>query len=174
MNIVDIIIIAVILLFAGAGFFFGFVRTVGYLLCNVVGLYLAYRFYSPVGEWIIKVTGWDGNSAQFWAFVIGFILISIAVGLIGRLIIKLLDLVARLPFISLVNRFAGLAFGILQGVLICASILYVVARYPIATNVMTLIEQSKMVGLLNYVVVLISPFIPEGLKLMKSVIQNFK
>jgi membrane protein required for colicin V production len=174
MNIVDIIIVAVILLFAGAGFFFGFVRTVGYLLCNVVGMYLAYRFYKPVGEWIISVTNWDSNSAQFWAFVIGFILISVAVGLIGRLVIKLLDLVARLPFISLVNRLAGLGFGILQGVLICAGILYVIARYPLSTSIMTLVENSHLVGYLQYAVVLVTPFIPEGLKLMKSVIQNFK
>jgi len=174
MNLVDFILLGVIIAFGAAGFWFGFVRTVGYFLCNIVGLYFAFRFYKPVGEWMLKITNWDSNTAQFWTFVIGFVLISVAIGFVGRLVVKLLDVVARLPFISLINRLAGLGFGLLQGILVCAAVLYVLARYPIGAGAMTAIEQSQMVGLLNYVVVLLSPFIPEGLKLMKSAIQNFK
>ncbi|MBQ2615204.1 MAG: CvpA family protein [Clostridia bacterium] len=77
----------------------------------------------------------SGYIAELAINILAFVLVLILVKLLLMLFSRLLKLFTSLPVIGLVNRFAGLAFGILEGILVVTVLLaaiYVVA--PLREN----------------------------------------
>lgn len=173
MPIFDIVVIIIIIGFGLAGLWFGLVQTFGSLVGTVAGVYLAFRYYSPVAEWLMRTTGWQGNIARIVVFVIAFILINRLIGLAFWLINKILKIVTELPFIHSADHMLGLVFGLIEGAMVVGVSLYFISRFPLGDKFMAALAASKIAPLLNVFIVVLKPFIPEAIKIIKSTIGLF-
>jgi membrane protein required for colicin V production len=173
MPIFDIVIIIIIIGFGLAGLWFGLVQTFGSLVGTIAGVYLAFRYYSPVADWIIHATGWQGNITRIIVFIAAFILINRLVGLAFWLINRILKIVTELPFIHSADHLLGLIFGLLEGAMVVGVSLYFIARFPLGDKFMAALSASRIAPLLDVFIVVLKPFIPEAIKIIKSTIGLF-
>jgi len=173
MPIFDIVVIIIIIGFGLAGLWFGLVQTFGSLVGTIAGVYLAFRYYSPVADWLIGVTGWQGNIAKIVVFMAAFILINRLIGLAFWLINKILKIITELPFIHSADHLLGLVFGIIEGAMVVGIALYFIARFPLGDKFMAALSASRIAPFLDVFIVVLKPFIPEAIKIIKSTIGLF-
>lgn len=135
----DLLIGGGILLSAFAGWRNGLIRQIISLLGAFVAYFLAKSFYllmAPVikqfiavpteGDSWINSLGLSDSLYNGISFVILFFVFLLAIRLIGLL----LNTVASLPGLSLVNRFSGMLVGFVFGVVVAALIVNVLALVP--------------------------------------------
>lgn len=168
MSLFDVILLLIILGFGFAGLKFGLVYTLGSLLGSVLGIYLSIRYYEPVADWLIKVTGWGDNVLRIIVFAIAFILINRAVGLIFWFLGKTLQLVNRIPFIATFNRLFGFLFGIFEGGITIGFIFYFAAKFPVSETMTRLLATSIVVPYTIALAEVIIGFWPRGFDLLRS------
>lgn len=174
MSLFDIILLIVIAGFAMFGFWFGLIHTLGSLLGTVFGAYLASRYYEPMADWLMGITGWSGNTAKVLMFVIAFIIINRLVGLIFWLVEKTTNFITHLPFIRGLNRFLGLLFGALEGLITLGLIFYFIERIPLADKYMGWLATSVVAPYCSVLAGILIPLLPEALKILKSSIDYAK
>ena len=164
----DISLLIVIGVFGLFGLWFGFVHTVGSLLGTVLGVYLATRYYGPVAEWLMHVTGWQENTARVIMFIIAFILINRLVGIVFWFVDKSLQIVTKMPFISSVNHILGLLLGVVEGVITIGVILFFIEKYPLSETVTFWIQTSTVAIYAIPIAEVLLPLIPEGLRVLET------
>lgn len=172
MSTTDLALLAIIGVFASAGFFFGFVHTLGSLLGTLLGAYLAGRYYEPVANWIIAVTGWGENISKVAVFIIVFILINRAVGFVFWFIDRTLSLITRLPFIASINRTLGVILGALEGFVTIGLVVYFASKFPLGAPIMSALGGSRIVPGAVAVAAVLLPLLPDALRLLKSTLEN--
>lgn len=168
----DIIAIIVIVGFGFAGYWFGFVQSIGSLLGTVVGIFFAFRDYNIVANWITSHTGMNGNWLNVAVFAVLFIVTSHAVGLIFTLINRVLDLITTIPVIDSINSVLGFVFGLSQGVIILGITLYFISRFPLHPKIMEAIQTSRIAPFLDAFVGVFKPLIPDAIRSIKSTLQG--
>lgn len=156
--------------FALFGFWFGFIHTAGSLLGTLAGAYLASRYYEVMAQWLITITGWQGNTARVVMFILGFIIVSRLVGFAFWIVDRLLSIITRLPFVSSINRILGVALGFLEGVMTLGLMLFFVERFPLSAKIMTMIAESELAPKFRSVADVFIPLLPDALKLLKSTV----
>ena len=124
MNSLDIIFL---ILLGGSilySFFRGLVREVFSFLAVILGFFGASYGYLAMAHWLSR---WMGNEtlAQILGFAILFILIAFCLGLLGRVLSRLL----KKMDLSWADRLGGAAFGFLKAVLLIAIILLVLTAF---------------------------------------------
>jgi membrane protein required for colicin V production len=125
LNWFDFILIAVLLITLILGFIKGLIRQVIGILAVVGGLILASLYYSraaKVFHWLV--------ANELWSNLLGFIIIFIAVLIIGWLIGLLFSKLMKGPF-KFLNHFLGGIFGLLKGILICGVIVFAFLAFPV-------------------------------------------
>lgn len=170
MSFFDLILILIILAFGLAGLWFGLVHTVGSLIGMVLGVYLSFRYYAPVANWIIGITGWQGNIAKVVVFIVAFMLINRLVGFVFWLLDKIFGWFTKLPFISSANRLAGLIFGLIEGAMVLGVVFYFIARFPLNDKFMASLSVSKIAPYLDGLISVLKPFIPAAITVIKSTV----
>jgi len=110
MNIVDIIIIIPLIWGAYRGLKNGFLLEAATLAGLVAGIFFAVIAADVVGRIIVGLVNWNPIPFKFFAFVITFILIVIALKFIAKVIEQMLKAVS----LNFINRLAGLVIGILK------------------------------------------------------------
>jgi len=122
-NWLDIVFAIVLISSVLEGLKEGFARTALGLAAVIVGLVCGLWFYGSVGALF------ESHVGQTWANVLGFLVIFVGVimagGLLGALIAKLLKMI----HLSWLDRLAGGAFGVLRGALVCAVIVAVMMAF---------------------------------------------
>lgn len=131
MNYLDIIILVVLLFFALRGYHSGLVKQLINLLGFVIAIFAAYLFYdklAPVlSQWIPFPEFNNGTLELFsqtfdieimFYNALAFVIIFIAVKLILWVLGITLNMFAKLPIISTLNKLSGLVIGLAQGLLI--------------------------------------------------------
>lgn len=114
MNILDIIIIAVLIIFSLKGFLRGLVNEVSSLTGLVLGSWLAYRFHTIISVPIRTLLHLPVGVSAFAAFV----LILLASGIIAHIIGNLITTALRLVLLGGINRLGGAVIGAAEGSLI--------------------------------------------------------
>ncbi len=168
----DIIIILIIAGFGYAGYWFGFVQSIGSLLGTVIGIIFAFRDYHVIAGWITNHTGVSGNWLNVAIFVLLFVITSHAVGLIFTLINRVLDLITTIPIIDSVNSVLGFVFGMFQGIIIVGISLYFISRFPLHPKIMEAIQVSKIAPFLDAFIYVFKPLIPDAVKSIKSTLEG--
>lgn len=117
MNLLDLLLASVIAYCLIRGVFRGLIKELSSIVGVLGGFYAAYSYYSLLARHIIR---WVGNSgyANIISCLIIFLGVYLAISLMGTLMKYLLDIV----FLGWVDRFCGLFFGTLKGMLIVAAI----------------------------------------------------
>ncbi len=170
MSMFDIILLVVLGGFALFGFWFGFIHTLGSLLGTILGVYLASRYYQPVADWLVNITGWSDNGARVITFIVAFIIINRLIGFLFWIANKFLGLITRLPFIRSIDRLLGAVLGFFEGVVTIGMIFYFIERFPLSEQLMKMVVESTIVPKTVAVAAILLPLVPEALKLLRSTV----
>src|SRR3989339_577007 len=172
MSFFDICLLIIVGGFGLFGLWFGLIQTLGSLLGTLVGLFLASRFYEPMANWLMSVTGWSGNFSKVLMFIVAFVVITRLVGFIFWIIVKILGVITNLPFISGLNHFLGLIFGLAEGIIIVGVSLYFIVRFPLGANFMNALAVSKVAPYITQPVNALMPLIPDAIKFLQSTVKS--
>ena len=119
MLVVDIIIACLIGYALYKGFKEGLVLALISLVSLIVGVFLSLKFSFLFKDWILEKTQWNANVVTICAFVFTFLLVLIAIQLLGKALTKIIKTVA----LGGLNRLAGAVFLGLKMILIISVVL---------------------------------------------------
>lgn len=114
MNLFDIIILAVLILFALKGMVRGLANEASSLAGLILGVWLAYRFYPSLSTPIRDTIHVPAGIADFLAFM----LILLAVGIAAHIVGNIVTAAFRVVMLGGINRLGGLLIGAAEGALL--------------------------------------------------------
>lgn len=120
MSILDIIFIIPIVWLAYAGFKKGLIIELSTLLALILGVFVSLHFSDVTAELLKETFDLKTSYLKIISFIITFLLVVIAVNLIGKLIEKFVDMVA----LGFLNKSAGGIFGVLKAVVILSLLIF--------------------------------------------------
>ena len=123
-NLLDIIILIPLLLFAWQGYRKGFIIEISTLIALLLGIYFALYFSDYAGSLLTQYFEIDEKYLAIVSFIVTFIVVVIAVIAVGKIVQKFIDLL----LLGFLNKLAGAVFGVLKGALL-VSILLVIINY---------------------------------------------
>lgn len=112
------------------------------LIALVAGIYIAIHFSHIVGDYLKQYVDWQENAIKLSAFAITFILVVIAISLLGRILTKIADYAA----LGILNKLLGAVFGLLKFAFIASVILMFVDA--INDKITFIDQETKMESLL--------------------------
>ncbi len=140
MLLVDVILILLLLGFAGAGAKDGFVHTLGRLLGAIVA-FLAARAWSAKISWLFAIVmpqGW----ARLVAFILIFILITRLAGWVFKLIDGLFQIIKLLPFIKSIDKLLGAILGFGEGFIMLGGAIYLITAFQLSPMLVAWVTSS--------------------------------
>ncbi|MDY0292401.1 MAG: CvpA family protein [Desulfuromonadaceae bacterium] len=140
MNILDIAILAILLLFTLKGALRGLLKEVCSLVGLVAAAVIAFTFYAPLAE---RVSAWLNLPLQLCVVVILillFVLTMVFFSLVGAILSRFVTLL----FMGGLNRVLGALFSLMQGVLILALVLYGISNSALPRVVESTFAASKL------------------------------
>jgi membrane protein required for colicin V production len=126
MNYLDLIIAGILIISAISGFSKGFIHQLASLTALILGIFLAVKFSKWVAPFILGHFTSSANAAKISAFVAIFVLVMIAVHLLGRLLEKSFEEVE----LGQLNKLAGSVFSVAKMIFIL-SVLMVLMKLSI-------------------------------------------
>lgn len=120
MNILDIFIGIPLIYAIYKGFTKGFIYEAATLIALILGVYGAIHFSDFTAEVIQDTFKYESQYMEYISFVVTFIVIVIAINLIGGVLDKIIEAVA----LGFVNRLFGLAFGLIKGVILLSIVIH--------------------------------------------------
>ena len=130
MNIVDIILVVVLLLGVIQGFLKGFLIELAGLLALVLGIYAAIHFSDSTFAFLQDFISWDDEHLYWVSFAVTFIVVVIFISILGRLLTKIVHLIA----LGIFNRILGAVFGSLKMAFL-ASLFFMFLSYSNIFNI---------------------------------------
>lgn len=137
MNFIDIILGAGIAFGLYRGFTKGLFLEVAALVSLIAGIYGAIHFSYFVGDYLGGRVNWNEKYVNLTAFIITFIIIIIAVTMLGKLLTKVADFAA----LGILNKLLGAAFGGLKFAIILGAVLVFFDR---TNNMIELISKETI------------------------------
>ncbi len=119
MNSIDIVLALFLAYGFIKGLFKGLFVEVASLLALILGIYGAIHFSDFIGNYLYDLLNWDKKYVGLTSFIITFILIVIAITLLGKFFTKLADFAS----LGLLNKLLGGVFGLLKITLILSVLL---------------------------------------------------
>lgn len=171
MSYFDIALVLIVAAFALFGLWFGFVHTLGSLLGTILGVFLASRYYTILGDWFVSFFDWEGNGPRVFAFILSFLIINRVVGFVFWLIEKFFHIFTALPFVKSLNRLLGFVVGIAEGLLTIGISIYFIHRFPLSDTVMNWIASSQIAPTAEHVASVFLPILPQALKLLNATVE---
>ncbi len=120
MNWLDIVLAIPLLWFTYKGFRNGLIIELASLAALILGIYIALHFSFYAEEYLRENFEVAEKYIYIISFAITFIIIAVLVYLVGKIIHKLVSIVA----LGILNRVAGGIFGLLKAALVLSVILY--------------------------------------------------
>jgi len=120
MNWLDIVLGIPLLWFMYKGFRNGFIIELASLAALALGIFVALHFSFYAKDYLIDNFEIADNYLNIIAFAITFIIVAVLVFIIGKIIHKLVSIIA----LGFLNRLAGGIFGLLKAALVLSVILY--------------------------------------------------
>lgn len=162
MTILDWALIIILLIYILSGLISGLIYKLGSLIGTILAIVLAGRYYDDLA----RLLG-DSTLVKVLAFIIIFIVVSQLLGLLFKLINKVFNLVAILPFLKSINRLGGAILGLVEGALTLGIIIYFVARILPESQALLNSDVSKfLIKIGNWV----APLLPEVVRKFQSLI----
>lgn len=121
MNVLDIIIGIVLVLFAIAGLRKGLIIEAFYLLSFVAGVYGAMYFSDVVADWMSDFIRISEDYLAIVAFIVTFIIFVVLIRFLARIISRLLEAIC----LGFIDKIGGFVFGVLKGILLVSVIIMI-------------------------------------------------
>jgi len=164
MSSIDILIVVVVALFVWKGIRFGLIESIGGIVGLFIGAYMAGRYFEQVAETLESFLFHSTSFAKIIAFILVFILVNRAVALIFWIVDKAFGLIAIIPFLKTFNHLLGGLFGLLEGLLFIAIIVFFLAKAPFGSSLATNVEKSRFAGFVKTASVIVKPFMPASIE----------
>jgi membrane protein required for colicin V production len=120
MNWLDIVLAIPLLWFTFKGFKNGFIIELASLAALILGIFVALHFSFYAEDYLRENFEIADNYLYIISFAITFVIVAVLVFLVGKIIHKLITIIA----LGFLNRLAGGIFGFLKTALILSVILY--------------------------------------------------
>src|SRR5690606_1882929 len=140
---IDIVIGGLLVYGIVRGFMKGLFIEIASIIALVVGIYGAIHFSYYIGDFLEQKVDWDQRYVSLVAFALTFMIILIAVSLIGKLLTK----IANFAALGFINKLFGGAFGGLKIAIILGAILVFVDR---GNQTFRLIDQETLDNSITY------------------------
>lgn len=121
-NILDLIILLPLLLWARQGYNKGLIISVASFAALILGLYFAFFFSDYTAGKLNEHFTIDKEYLAVISFVVTFVVVVIAVVLVGNITQKFIDVL----MLGFLNKAAGAIFGILKGALYLSILVFVI------------------------------------------------
>ena len=148
LTIPDIIIILIIFGFAMYGLIMGLIEAVGSMVGLFLGVTLGSMYFRPFGEWLSPFIFSSQRTAYIVAFIIIYIIVSKAIGIVFLILEKFFHIIAIIPFLKTINRIAGAIFGLAEGLIFSSLVLYIANGLFTTGVIHEAISGSKVAGIL--------------------------
>jgi membrane protein required for colicin V production len=133
-NFIDIIFILIILSFAIHGFIKGLIHELASLAGLIFGIYVSFQFSGILEVYLAEYLRIPEKYTYITSFILIFIVVVITIHLIGKLIEKMIGLIA----LGLLNKLAGSIFGALKAIVLLSLALLILNHFN-----MNLISKKK-------------------------------
>ena len=121
MNVLDVIIGIVLVLFAITGLRKGLIVEAFYLASFVFGAYGAMYLSDAVADWMSDFINVNEDYLAIISFIVTFIIVLILVRFLGRIFSRLLEAIS----LGFIDKIGGFIFGILKGALLVSVIIMI-------------------------------------------------
>jgi len=125
MNALDFILLIPLLFMAYRSFSKGLIISLATLAALVLGIWAGIRFSGMASTWVGQVIHTDEKFLPAITFIVIFILVLVIVHLFGKMLEKLVDLIA----LGWINKLLGGLFGIFKAVLLLSVLLYLISIF---------------------------------------------
>lgn len=159
MNLFDVLILILLGVFLLKGLLRGLVKELCSLIGLIVGALLAVRFHGPLAEGMVLAFKLPPQLCVILAFLALFLVTLLIFSLAGMMLSKYV----KLLYVGGLNRVAGGIFGLVQGVLVLAVVVYALSLRPLPAGLSNDLSQS----------LLAPPFVSLGEQLFNSSWQLF-
>ncbi|MBW6511364.1 MAG: CvpA family protein [Desulfuromonadaceae bacterium] len=140
MNLLDSGILVILAAFLAKGLLRGVLKEICSLLGLVGGALLAYHYHPPLAELVGELLALSPQMATAVAFVTIFSTAMLLFSVFGSVFSKLI----RLLFLGGANRVLGGFFGLTQGVVLLAMVLYALTLKPAPQPVPEMLKASQL------------------------------
>lgn len=155
LNYFDVVLLAVLAVFAVRGALRGFLDEVAGLVGLLVGVYAAGLFYQPLGA--SMASAFRDSS---WAFVLAYVVILVAAMLAVALVARALHQVLKVAYADWINHLAGGVAGLLKGGLAC---MVMVALLDFFLADAAFIRSSRVAPVVREVTVYVRAAVPDDI-----------
>lgn len=162
MNILDIIILICLIPALIQGLSKGFISQAIALISLVAGVWASYRFAGIACEWLSQYISGSEQVLRIASFALIFILVILALSLVG----KLLDKVIQIVMLGWLNKLLGGLFAIAKWVLILSLIVVAFNSINQTFNLVKpgVLAESQLYPILNEIANTIFPYLKNLLK----------
>jgi membrane protein required for colicin V production len=160
-NLLDIILLVPLLLFAFNGYKKGIIIEITTLAALVLGIYAALFFSDYTANLLAGSFNLSTGYLNIIAFIATFIGVLIVVIFIG----KLLEKIVNLLMLGIVNKLAGALFGILKGALLLSIVIFLINYFD--TDASIIKKEARTQSVLYKNVEPVAPWIYEKFNLEK-------
>ncbi len=127
MNFLDVILVLPLIFAAWWGFTKGLIIELASVLSLILGIYGASLFADKTATYLTNTIDYTTSHLHLIAFLVTFIGIVVAVYFMA----KIMEGIVAVTGLSIANRIAGAAFGILKMSIILSGILYVLKEHSL-------------------------------------------
>ncbi len=156
-NFLDYVLIAIVVISVLLSFSRGFIKEIISLCIWIAGVILALKFAPLLELRIQAITNWG-----LMSYLLGFIVIFLAVWLVGLFIHLAIRSVVSRTGVSFADRVIGGCFGIVRGLLAVSVLLMFIGMSPY-NNVPT-VHGSRIVPDFNRAVAILDNYVPENMR----------
>lgn len=125
MSLIDIFLLIPAVWLAYRGFSKGFVIEIASLLALVAGIFVAVHFSSFASDFLTANINISEKYLPIIAFVVTFLVVVLGVHLVGKLLEKIVDLIA----LGFINKLAGGIFGVAKAAIFLSVIIFFIVRF---------------------------------------------
>ena len=125
MNYIDIILLIPMAWFAYQGFRKGLIVELFSLIALIAGIYAAVYFSDYAANFLIENFSLNEDYVPIISFIVTFIGVVVIVYFVGKLIEKLVDMVA----LGVLNKLGGAAFGILKAAVFLSIVIMLINSF---------------------------------------------
>lgn len=154
-DIFDLAVVLALIFFAGRGFLQGFVGEVAGLVSLLGGFWAAQTWHPLLAGRLGFV------SEQSWRVIVSYVLIFLAVILAVGLLSRVLQKILVFSFVSWVDKAAGTLVGFAKGMLLCALVLIVLQKFLPGE---TFMKQSRTLPYLTALMEQVRTWLPSELR----------
>ncbi len=141
-NLLDIIILIPLLLFAYNGFKKGLIIEIATLVALILGIYSAIYFSDYTAGLLTQSFKIDQEYLSIISFIVTFIGVLVLVLLLGKILEKMVNIL----MLGVLNKLAGALFGILKGALLVSILIFLINYFDSGQRIIkkSAIEKSLL------------------------------